>query len=174
MPTLYLMQTFNDMVYYKDNGFFLLIQTLFQLMARAMQMVIIYAVAEAVTPVVNGNITEIRQNGKLINKYTYDSLNELKEEYDYVNKFYINYSYDGAGNLQNKYEQVLDPNYGYPTGTQNGNTYEYTDTSWKDKLTKVNSSNISYDANGNPLTYRDGMSFEWENGRILLPTNPFK
>ena len=119
----------------------------------------------------NGNITEIKQNGKLINKYTYDSLNELKEEYDYVNKFYINYSYDGAGNLQNKYEQVLDPNYGYPTGTQHGNTYEYTDTSWKDKLTKVNGSNISYDANGNPLSYRDGMSFEWENGRILKKIN---
>jgi YD repeat-containing protein len=122
----------------------------------------------------NGNITEIKQNGKLINKYTYDSLNELKEEYDYVNKFYINYSYDGAGNLQNKYEQVLYPNNGYSTGTQNGNTYEYTDTSWKDKLTKINGDNITYDANGNPLTYRDGMSFEWENGRILLPTNPFK
>ena len=119
----------------------------------------------------NGNITEIKQNGKLTNKYVYDSLNELKEEYDYVNKFYINYSYDRAGNLQNKYEQVLDPTYGYPTGTQHGNTYEYTDTSWKDKLTKVNGSNISYDANGNPLTYRDGMSFEWENGRILKNIN---
>lgn len=119
----------------------------------------------------NGNITEIKQNGKLINKYTYDSLNELKEEYDYVNKFYINYSYDGAGNLQNKYEQVLDPTYGYPTGTQHGNTYEYTDTSWKDKLTKINGDNITYDANGNPLTYRDGMSFEWENGRILKKIN---
>ena len=119
----------------------------------------------------NGNITEIKQNGKLINKYTYDSLNELKEEYDYVNKFYINYSYDGAGNLQNKYEQVLDPNYGYPTGTQHGNTYEYTDTSWKDKLTKINGDNITYDANGNPLSYRDGMSFEWENGRILKKIN---
>ena len=119
----------------------------------------------------NGNITEIKQNGKLINKYTYDSLNELKEEYDYVNKFYINYSYDRAGNLQNKYEQVLDPTYGYPTGTQHGNTYEYTDTSWKDKLTKINGDNITYDANGNPLTYRDGMSFEWENGRILKKIN---
>lgn len=119
----------------------------------------------------NGNITEIKQNGKLINKYTYDSLNEVKEEYDYVNKFYINYSYDGAGNLQNKYEQVLDPTYGYPTGTQHGNTYEYTDTSWKDKLTKINGDNITYDANGNPLTYRDGMSFEWENGRILKKIN---
>jgi len=119
----------------------------------------------------NGNITEIKQNGKLTNKYVYDSLNELKEEYDYVNEFYINYSYDGAGNLQNKYEQVLDPTYGYPTGTQHGNTYEYTDTSWKDKLTKINGDNITYDANGNPLTYRDGMSFEWENGRILKKIN---
>ena len=115
----------------------------------------------------NGNITEIKQNGKLTNKYVYDSLNELKEEYDYVNKFYINYSYDGAGNLQNKYEQALDPNYGYPTGTQNGNTYEYTDTSWKDKLTKINGDNITYDANGNPLTYRDGMSMTWKSGRQL-------
>ena len=33
---------------------FLFIQTLFQLTARAMQMAIIYAVAETVTPVVNG------------------------------------------------------------------------------------------------------------------------
>lgn len=33
---------------------FLFIQTLFQLTARAMQMAIIYAVAEAVIPVVNG------------------------------------------------------------------------------------------------------------------------
>ena len=115
----------------------------------------------------NGNITEIKQNGKLINKYTYDSLNELKEEYDYVNKFYINYSYDGAGNLQNKYVQALDPNYGYPTGTQHGNTYEYTDTSWKDKLTKINGDNITYDEIGNPLTYRDGMSMTWKNGRQL-------
>lgn len=119
----------------------------------------------------NGNITEIKQNGKLTNKYVYDSLNELKEEYDYVNKFYINYSYVGAGNLQNKYEQALDPTYGYPIGTQNGNTYEYTDTSWKDKLTKINGDNITYDANGNPLSYRDGMSFEWENGRILKKIN---
>lgn len=29
----------------------------------------------------------------------------------------------------------------------------------------------SYDTNGNPLLYRDGMSFEWENGRILKNIN---
>ena len=29
----------------------------------------------------------------------------------------------------------------------------------------------SYDTNGNPLSYRDGMSFEWENGRILKKIN---
>ena len=119
----------------------------------------------------NGNITEIRQNGELINKYTYDSLNELRDEYDYVNNFYIKYSYDGAGNLQGKYEQNIDPTYGYPTGTVHGNIYEYTDTSWKDKLTRINADNVTYDANGNPLSYRDGMTFEWENGRILKNIN---
>ena len=29
----------------------------------------------------------------------------------------------------------------------------------------------SYDTNGNPLTYRDDMIFEWENGRILKNIN---
>ena len=82
---------------------------------------IILMITTAILPRLNKTVNST-------NKYVYDSFNELKEEYDYVNKFYINYSYDGAGNLQNKYEQVLDPTYGYPTGTQNGNTYEYTDT----------------------------------------------
>ena len=147
------------------------IQQLILLASSASHMAVTAFYPTIILMMQTGNITEFKQNGKLTNKYVYDSLNELKEEYDYVNKFYINYSYDGAGNLQNKYEQALDPNYGYPTGTQNGNTYEYTDTSWKDKLTKVNGSNISYDANGNPLTYREGMGFEWENGRILKKIN---
>ena len=34
-------------------------------------------------------------------------------------------------------------------------------------MNKFNGYNISYDKNGNPLVYRDGMSFSWENGRNL-------
>ena len=115
----------------------------------------------------NGNITEIKQNGKVSNKYTYDSLNQLIKEYDYVNRFFIIYSYDGAGNIQAKNEQYLDPTYDYPVGKPQGNVYYYNDTEWKDKLTKINNDDITYDESGNPLSYRDGMSFTWQNGRQL-------
>ena len=115
----------------------------------------------------NGNITQIYENGTLAHKYTYDSLNQLKDEYDYITNFYINYSYDSAGNLHAKNEQYLDPTYGYPSGSFSGNVYEYTDTEWKDKLTKVCGDTITYDESGNPLSYRDGITFTWQNGRQL-------
>ena len=52
-------------------------------------------------------------------------------------------------------------------GKPQGNVYYYNDTEWKDKLTKINNDNITYDESGNPLSYRDGMSFIWQNGRQL-------
>jgi len=45
--------------------------------------------------------------------------------------------------------------------------YEYGDTGWKDRLTSYNGASITYDAIGNPLTYRDGMSMSWGCGRRL-------
>ena len=60
MPTLYLMQTFNDMCYYKDNGanveftYFSVYSDAISAYGTGNADVIIYAVAEAVTPVVNG------------------------------------------------------------------------------------------------------------------------
>ncbi len=115
----------------------------------------------------NGNITEIKQNGKTTNKYTYDSLNQLIKEYDYVNRFFIIYSYDGAGNIQAKNEQYLDPTYDYPSGKPKGNVYYYNDTEWKDKLTRINGYEITYDEMGNPLSYRNSMTMTWQNGRQL-------
>jgi RHS repeat-associated protein len=44
--------------------------------------------------------------------------------------------------------------------------YAY-DTTWKDKLISYGGQTITYDAIGNPLTYRNGMTFTWENGRQL-------
>ena len=46
-------------------------------------------------------------------------------------------------------------------------TYGYTDENWSDKLTNYNGTTITYDAIGNPLTYRDGMVMTWEKGRRL-------
>ena len=114
----------------------------------------------------NGNITQIKQNGVVSNKYVYDNLNQLTAEYDYINNFYINYSYDNSGNIQSKNQQYLDTN-GNPSGSPTGNVYEYTDTVWKDKVTKISGDTITYDQSGNPLSYRDGITFTWQNGRQL-------
>lgn len=66
-------------------------------------------------------------------------------------------------------------NYTYQNGniqsvTQNGTaikTYGYTDSTWGDLLTSFNGQTITYDTIGNPLQYRDGMSFTWAKGRQL-------
>ncbi len=49
--------------------------------------------------------------------------------------------------------------------------YIYGDTDWKDLLTQYDGQKITYDGIGNPLTYRDGMSMTWQNGRQLATLN---
>ena len=118
----------------------------------------------------NGNITQIRLGKDIINKYIYDDKNQLKQEYDYLHNYYINYSLDGNGNIHSVNTQALDKD-GLPTGSPRGNIYYYDDKQWCDKLTGVNGvGNITYDEIGNPLNYRDGMSFTWRNGRWLSTT----
>ena len=118
----------------------------------------------------NGNITQIRLGKDIINKYIYDDKNQLKQEYDYLHNYYINYSLDGNGNIHSVNTQALDTD-GLPTGSPRGNIYYYDDKQWCDKLTGVNGvGNITYDEIGNPLNYRDGMSFTWRNGRWLSTT----
>ena len=45
--------------------------------------------------------------------------------------------------------------------------YSYGDSNRTDKLTSYDGQTITYDAIGNPLTYRDGMTMTWKNGRQL-------
>jgi len=45
-------------------------------------------------------------------------------------------------------------------------SYTYGDASWKDLLTAFNGQSITYDAIGNPLSYR-GMTLSWAGGRRL-------
>nr|WP_303252873.1 RHS repeat-associated core domain-containing protein [uncultured Ruminococcus sp.] len=90
-------------------------------------------------------------------------MNQLVSVDDKLNGKVYNYTYDAGGNLIN--ETVTDSN-----GTTS-NDYEYNNSNWGDVLTSYNGQSITYDEIGNPLTYRDGMSFEWENGRILKKIN---
>ena len=89
----------------------------------------------------------------------------IRENNPYTNLTTV-YSYDKGGNITSAKE------YAYTPATELGtvkktNTYTYGDSNWKDKLTAYNGKTIIYDKIGNPLTYRDSLSFTWKNGRQL-------
>ena len=72
--------------------------------------------------------------------------------------------YDNGGNITE--EKVYDTSGSTPVLSAT-NTYTYGDNSWGDLLTGYNGDTITYDEIGNPLNYRDGISFTWGNGRQL-------
>ncbi len=101
-----------------------------------------------------GNITTVSKNGVVIEQYSYDALNQLVSAV-YGGNTYV-YTYDNGGNLTEikKNDEVI-------------KSYSYGNAEWKDQLTSFNGETITYDAIGNPLTYRNGLSFTWQNGRQL-------
>ena len=113
-----------------------------------------------------GNITAVFENGSLKASYQYDYLNELtREDNAYLNQT-VTYSYDNGGNILSK------TTYPYTTGSLEGMTgetvtYSYGDSEWKDLLTAYNGQAITYDEIGNPLSYKNGFTFTWKNGRRL-------
>ena len=115
----------------------------------------------------NGNITEVKQNDSVVAVYNYDSLNQLSNAADKNSGLYTSFTYDNAGNITNVKEYNLVTSTMSQGTLESEKTYSYTDTNWKDKLTSFNGTNLTYDEIGNPLSYRDGMTFEWANGRNL-------
>lgn len=113
-----------------------------------------------------GNVENVYENGKKVAVYTYDELNQLVWYADTRTGRYIRIVYDNYGNIQRMESYSLGNNWA-PVKLLETRTYSYSDANWKDKLTEFDGDSITYDKNGNPLTYRDGMTFEWENGRIL-------
>ena len=116
----------------------------------------------------NGNILTISENGTLKVTYHYDALNRLVREDNVWENKTICYTYDIGGNMLSWKE------YAYTTGTIAAstvptltNTYTYGNTSWKDQLTSFNGMPITYDAMGNPLTYKY-WTLGWEKGRQLV------
>lgn len=113
-----------------------------------------------------GNITSETRNYDTT-EYTYDTLGQLT----YVSEIgdagtledegYYIYTYDANGNILTAKHET------YADGVIYNNTYTYGNSTWKDLLTAYNGQTITYDAIGNPLTYRDGITFTWENGRQL-------
>ena len=79
------------------------------------------------------------------------------------------YTYDESGNILNITTKSWNGDYNNPEigSTVSSINYSYTDSEWKDLLTAYNGQTITYDTIGNPLTYRDGITLTWQNGREL-------
>ena len=93
-------------------------------------------------------VTDVCDGATTVTEYTYDALGQLLCEK--VNGTVVNtMTYDNYGNITSK----------------NGKTYVY-DTVWNDLLTSYNGVSITYDAQGNPVSYL-GNTLEWEKGRQL-------
>jgi len=101
-----------------------------------------------------GNITNVSKNGTIIEQYTYDVLSQLISA-TYGGNTYT-YSYDNGGNLTE-----------IKKNGETIKTYTYANSEWRDQLTGFNGETITYDEIGNPLVYRNGINFTWQNGRQL-------
>ena len=94
-------------------------------------------------------ITKVTDSVDGVTEYTYDALGQLLTET--VNDTLVNaMTYDDYGNIL----------------TKNGVAYTYSEGAWKDLLVSYNGQTITYDAQGNPLTYL-GHTLTWEKGRQL-------
>lgn len=114
-----------------------------------------------------GNIIEIRENGTLIARYSYDSLSRLIREDNKLLGFTTAFSYDNGGNIINKqmYNFTLNEKLDSET-ILSSIPYYYNSTGWRDQLVSYNGETFAYDELGNPTKYRD-KNLTWSHGRLL-------
>ena len=143
----------------------------------------------------NGNITKKETAATRAGKaYDYSIVNEYDDEgritatgYSYVTEYFTYdgdgqltrvdngtnadrytaaYSYDSRGNVTSKKVYDYTRNETITSAPKETTTFTYANTGWKDQLVAVNDVELTYDANGNVLTYGD-REYEWESGRNL-------
>ncbi len=117
-----------------------------------------------------GNITRITIDESVAYEYTYDPHGRLVTEKDYVNCKFYRYNYGDSANVHSKNIWDLDTNGNKINSTKQTIYLTYDDgdnAQWPDQLKSYNGQTIIYDGIGNPLSYINGMSFDWSRGRQL-------
>ena len=106
-----------------------------------------------------GNILTVSKSGALFQQYVYDEASQVKAEYNYAEKTAMTYVYDANGNIVSKTPYTNVTSSDLSTATQGtAIVYGYGDSNWSDKLTAYDGQTISYDASGNPASYRGEMA----------------
>lgn len=98
--------------------------------------------------------------------FKYDKNGQLIYADNGMNNRTSTYSYDERGNITkiNEYEyKTKEPN---DKNTKSSKSFTYSNSDWKDELTAVNGTPLTYDENGNVLTYGN-KKFTWNTGRNL-------
>ncbi len=116
-----------------------------------------------------GNIAEVTKNGARSAAYEYDALGRLvRENNRELGKTYL-YTYDGNGNILRKREAEYTQK---ATEEIAAYTKEVSYGYDGDRLTDWNGTEIVYDGNGNPTSYK-GKTLEWQYGKRLVKKNKF-
>ena len=116
----------------------------------------------------NGNIQTVTDADGNLTTYTYGQLNQLVRVDDQKAGNTVVYEYDMGGNITRVRYYLYST--GQPDHAFLNVSYEYNDDNWKDLLTTYDGKFITYDKIGNPLTYRDDMSFTWAGRQLATAT----
>ena len=123
-----------------------------------------------------GNICEIRENDKLVSRYTYDALNRLVREDNKMLNQTVVITYDNNGNILSrvKYPFTLNDSR-YLDEIEDSNIQRAEYTYENGRLASYNGSTLEYDAIGNPTLYK-GKTLTWSFGKRLASygTNIFE
>lgn len=115
-----------------------------------------------------GNIIAINKQGnekeELVAAYEYDSQSQLIQEDNREAGVKKVFQYDKYGNIKNIETFIYQP--GTAMQLSQSINLDYSSTC-KEQVQSVNQNHITYDKQGNPIRYYNGMEFGWDNGRML-------
>lgn len=106
------------------------------------------------------NITSSYLNGEIQQRYVYDQYNRLVKCIDFSSNLMDIYKYDLSNNIISIKTFDIDS-----YSLKNYKSFKY-DNNYKDKLIKINNTDVLYDLNNNPIRIGNDI-LEWENGREL-------
>ena len=114
---------------------------------------------------ISGNIETVTVDSVLVAKYHYDKWNRIVREDNHKFGKTYTWEYDVGGNITEKRTYTLCTGDAV-SGEYTSDNYEYATSGWNDQLISFNGEACSYDALGNPTTYR-GKTLEWTKVRRL-------